>query len=300
MTNSITRLLGIRYPIILGGMGGVGTAPLVSAVSDAGGLGLLGSALWTGEQLKDQIYKVRESTSAPFGANIPVASHHVDELVETVIQEKVPVVATSAGNPTRFTSLLKKSGIWVIHVSSTVEYAVKAEQAGVDAVVAEGSESGGTTSLEEISTMALVPQVTDAVRCPVIAAGGIGDGRGLVAALALGASGVQMGTVFLAAEECEISRGFKAMMVNARETDTTMVREEKRARRIFEEGFFELYLETQTEVFKDLKNDEGAALRGIGQITGLVSEVKSAREIIEDIMQTAQNILPNLNNRLMA
>jgi len=298
MTNKVTRSLSIRYPIIMGGMGGVSTAPLVAAVSNAGGLGLLGSALWDKEQLKEQIKKTRELSQDVFGVNIPVAARHSELLIEAAIEENIKVVATSAGNPARFTPILRQNGVFVIHVASTVEYAIKADQAGVNAVVAEGSESGGTTSLAEISTMALVPQVVRKVKCPVIAAGGIGNGNGLVAALALGASAVQMGTVFLAAQECEISDGFKQMMIQAREIDTQLVRTDRNARRIFDEAFYAGFLKQFPEKTENLNSDEGAPIRGMGQITGLISEILPAKEIIDGIMQEALSILPNLESQL--
>ena len=298
METRITKAMGIRYPIIMGGMAGVSTAPLVAAIGDAGGLGLLGSGRWNGDELREQIRETRALSTSHFGVNIPVATPHAEDLVNTAIEEKVEVVATSAGNPARFTPLLQKNGIYVIHVAATVEYAVKAEQVGVDAIVAEGSESGGTTSLQEISTLTLVPQVVDAVDCPVIAAGGIGDGRGLVAALALGAAGVQMGTAFLAAAECEISYGVKAMMLGAKETNTTMVRGERNARRIFEDTYYHTFLQQNVDTFPDLQADEGASIRGMGQITGLVSEIKSAEEIIQHIVQQALDILPDLTRQL--
>ena len=298
MQTEITRILGIRYPIIMGGMGGVTTAPLVAAVGNAGGLGLLGAALWHKEELREQIRLIRKMSTANFGINIPMGVPQAEELVNTAIEEKVKLVTTSAGDPVRFTQLLQENGIKVFHVAATVAFAIKAAEAGVDAVVAEGSESGGMTSLQEISTMALLPQVADAIRCPVAAAGGIGDGRGLVAALALGASGVQMGTTFLAAAECEISSGFKAMMVKARETDTAMVRREKSARRIFNESYFQGFLQQNTDTYPDLKTDVTASYRGMGQIAGLVSEIKPAAEIIQHIVQQAEKILPSLKEQL--
>ena len=298
METKITKTLGIRYPIIMGGMGGVTTAPLVAAVGNAGGIGLLGSALWNKAELKGQISQIRELSTAHFGVNIPIAVPQAEDLVITAIEEKVKLVTTSGGSPARFTQLLQENGILVFHVAATVAYAIKAAQAGVDAVVAEGSESGGMTSLQEISTMALIPQVADAISCPVVAAGGIGDGRGLVAALALGASAVQMGTTFLAAVECEISSGFKAMMVKARETDTTLVRREKSARRIFEDTFFQTFLQQNAKTYPDLQIDDTASYRGMGQITGLVSEVKPAAKIIQHIVQQAEKVLPSLKQQI--
>ena len=177
MSNPICKALGIRYPIILGGLSRIGRAPLVAAVTNAGGVGLLGAGSWTAEEFREQIRETRKLTDGPFGANIPGHATEADALVETAITEKLPLVSTSAGNPRRFAATLKEGGLYVIHVVSTAAQAVTAEKAGVDAIVAEGSESGGKTSLEQISTLILVHQVAEAVRCPVIAAGGIADGR---------------------------------------------------------------------------------------------------------------------------
>ena len=297
MSNIICELLGIRYPIILGGMARVGTAPLAAAVSQAGGLGLLGGGPLNGAELKAWIEHVRELTENPFGVNIPVNSEHAEELVETVIAERVKAVATSAGNPRRFTSRLKEQGIFVMHVVPTSAYAVTAEEAGVDAVVAEGVESGGMTSLEEVSTFVLVPQVVDAVKCPVIAAGGIGDGRGLAAALALGADGVQMGTAFMATEECEISRAFKELMIRARETDTRLLRRERSSRRIFKEEFYERVLNNQPHLQADLQADMGASVRGAGQVSGLIREIRPVKAVIEQMVSEAREILSSVSEK---
>ncbi|MCP4753704.1 MAG: nitronate monooxygenase [Proteobacteria bacterium] len=298
MSNVICDALGIQHPIILGGMASVGTATLAAAVSNAGGLGLLGSGAWNGKQLKAQIEKTRELCGGAFGVNIPVGAPHADELVEVAVREKVRAVSTSAGDPRRFTSKLQENGIFVMHVVSTVKFAVKAYEVGVDAIVAEGSESGGKTSLEEVSTLVLVPQVIDVVTCPVIAAGGIGDGRGLVAAIALGADGVQIGTLFLATEECEISKAYKEMMVGAGDTDTRLYRTEKDARRIFKQEYFRSCLNDEFEQAVELRSDEGAPTRGVGQTTGLIREVRSAKEVIDSMIEQANEILPGIRDKL--
>ncbi|MBW1708918.1 MAG: nitronate monooxygenase [Deltaproteobacteria bacterium] len=298
MSNVICEALGIRYPIILGGLARVGTASLAAAVSNAGGLGLLGAGSWNGVELRDQIRRARELTGQPFGVNVPVRSDYAEELIETVIAEGIKAVATSAGNPRRFTSRLQEHNIFVMHVVPTSSYAVVAEEAGVNAVVAEGVESGGMTSLEEISTFVLVPQVVDAVKCPVIAAGGIGDGRGLAAALALGAVGVQMGTAFMATEECEISRAFKEMMVRAVETDTRLFRRDRSSRRTFKEDFFQAALKDWPNLLSDLKRDPDASFRGAGQVAGLVSEIQPVKEIIERMIREAREILPGISEKL--
>jgi len=298
MSNIICKALGIRYPIILGGMAGIGRARLTAAVSDAGALGLLGAGPWNGSELKAQIRRVRDLTGKTFGVNIPVGSEHAEDLIETVIAEGVQVVATSAGDPQRFTPKLKRHNIFVMHVVPTSAYAVIAEEAGVDAVVAEGVESGGMTSLEEVSTFVLVPQVVDAVKCPVIAAGGIGDGRGLAAALALGADGVQMGTVFMATAECEISRVFKEIMIRARETDTRLVRQERSSRRTFKEEFIRTSLNDQPELAADLQTDLDFSLRGAGQIIGLVHKIQPVKEVIDRMIKEVGEVLPHISEKL--
>jgi len=218
MSNVLCEALGISYPIVLGGLSRIGRAPLVAAVSNAGGVGLLGAGSWTAEEFREQIRETRKLTDRPFGANIPDHAEEADGLVEAAIAEKLEIVSTSAGNPRRFVKQLQEGGIYVIHVVSTVAHAMAAERAGVDAIVAEGSESGGMTSMEQVSTLVLVPPVVRAVSRPVLAAGGIADGRGLAAAFAMGAVGVQLGTVLMATMECEVSPAFKEMMVRAKET----------------------------------------------------------------------------------
>ena len=299
MSNQLCDALGIRYPIILGGLSRIGTAPLIAAVSNAGGVGMLGAGRWSGDKLLKQIQQVRDLCEKPFGVNVPIYADHSEELVDVVIREGIPVVTTSAGNPRRFTDTLKEHGVFVIHVVSTVAYAVTAEQAGVDAIVAEGAESGGMTGLEEISTMVLVPQVVDSVKCPVIAAGGIGDGRGLAAAFALGACGVQMGTAFLAAEECEIAPVFKEMLVMAKETDTFLMRRDRSSSRTFKPDFHEAALKQLVDISNDTTLDDiDTSLTGAGQISGLIKQVQSADAIIEHMVKQATEILPQFSDHI--
>ena len=300
--NNFCKAIGIRYPIILGGMARVGTAPLAAAVSDAGGLGLLGSSAWSASELKSQIRRTRELTDKKFGVNMPVHAKHTDELAETIFEEKISVVSTSAGDPRIFTSRFKEKGIFVLHVVPTVDFAIKAYEAGVSAVIAEGSESGGMTGQDEISTLVLVPLIVDAVTCPVIAAGGIGDGRGLVAALSLGAVGVQMGTVFLSAEECEVSRAFKEILIMAKETDTSLVRGDKRSRRILSEAFFneakKIIEKNNPGIFQSIESSPDAGTRGSGQIVGLIHRIRPAADIIQEIIKDANNLLPGIRKNL--
>ena len=298
MSNAICEALGIPYPIILGGLSRIGRAPLVAAVSNAGGLGLLGAGSWTAEEFREQIRETRKLTDRVFGANIPDHAEEADELVETAIAERLKVVSTSAGNPRRFAARLKEGGLYVIHVVSTVAHAMTAEKAGVDAIVAEGSESGGMTSMEQISTLVLVPQVAEAVRCPVIAAGGIADGRGLAAAFALGAIGVQVGTVLMATKECEVSPAFKEMMVRARETDTYLEPLGRAGSRMFKEHFAKTALQELEETQSPTIPDLDLVHTGVGQATGMIREVRSVAEVIANMVGQARELLPGLVTNL--
>lgn len=301
MSNPICRALGIRYPILLGGMAKVGTAPLAAAVSNAGGLGILGAATWKPDEFREQIRRVRELTNQPFGANIVVSSPLAEQQVDVVIEEKLPVATTSAGGAARYTARLKEYGVYVMHVVPTVGFAIQANAAKVDAIIAEGSESGGFTSLEEISTLALVPQVVDAVGCPVLAAGGIGDGRGLAAALALGAVGVQVGTRFLATAEAEIPDDFKQALIMAVDTDTTLHRSKKAALRLMKDDLRRRVSEAMKEASPEnseelgdwdahLKSEPNNMPWAAGQIAGLVTEVASVREVIDGMVRDAGKI----------
>jgi enoyl-[acyl-carrier protein] reductase II len=294
MSNAICNGLGISYPVILGGLSRIGRAPLVAAVSNAGGLGLLGAGSWTARQFGEQIRETRKLTDRVFGANVPLHATEADQLVETAIAEGLPVVSTSAGNPRRFTARLKEAGLYVIHVVSTVAQALTAERAGVDAIVAEGSESGGMTSMEQVSTMVLVPQVAEAVRCPVIAAGGIADGRGLAAAFALGAVGVQVGTVLMATKECEVSPAFKEMMLRAQETDTYLEPRGRAASRMFKGSFAEASLQELKETQSPTIPDLDPVQTGVGQVTGMIREVRTVAEVIGNMVSQAREILPGL------
>ena len=298
MSNVICEALGISYPIILGGLSRIGRAPLVAAVSNAGGLGLLGAGSWTAEEFREQIRETRKLTDGVFGANIPGHAEEADQLVETAIAEGLKVVSTSAGNPRRFAPRLKEGGLYIIHVVSTAAQAISAERAGVDAIVAEGSESGGMTSMEQISTLVLVPQVAEAVHCPVIAAGGIADGRGLAAAFALGAVGVQLGTVLMATMECEVSPAFKEMMVRATETDTYLEPHGRAGSRMFKPDFAKTALEEMKETQSLTIPDLDAVQTGVGQATGMIREVRSVAEAIGDMVRQAREILPGLSANL--
>jgi enoyl-[acyl-carrier protein] reductase II len=317
MINPICEALRVRYPILLGGLLKVGTAPLVAAVAKAGGFGILGAGAWNKDELKSQIDKTREMTSRPFGVNIVVRGPHAKDHVKIVIDEGITAVTTSAGNPQIYTHALKQAGIYVMHVVPSVEFARIAEKAGVDAIITEGVESGGFTSLDEVTTFTLVPQVADAVKLPVIAAGGIGDGRGFAAALALGAVGVQIGTVFLATEEAQASDVYKMALLMANDTSTRLVRMGRAAqRRITEElqeklrgavtgdkPLQELNTDNNSQIDWDnhIKLEKMPKVISAGQVAGLVKKIITVNELVENMVKDAKNILgpDNIPSRLI-
>lgn len=307
MANPICRALKIRYPILLGGLLQVGTAPLVAAVSESGGFGILGAAAWNRDELKSQIDETRKRTTKPFGVNIVVRAPHANDHVRLVMEEKITAVTTSAGNPEVFTRTLKQAGVYVMHVVPTVEYALLAERAGVDAVIAEGVESGGFTSLDEVTTFTLVPQVVDAVKIPVLAAGGIGDGRGIAAAMALGAVGVQIGTVFLATEEAEVSPVYKTALLMAKDTSTHLVRMGRAAQRQIKEELrqeISRKLKDKTDL-QELENETDGSfewgdqmdsktiprIMSAGQVAGLVRHIVPVNVMIQNMVKDAKLIL---------
>ena len=220
MMQQVTDLLGIKYPIIQGGMIWCSGWRLASAVSNAGGLGLIGSGSMYPEVLLEHIQKCKRATIKPFGVNLPLLYSDIDKHIEHIINEKVPIVFSSAGNPAKYTSKLKEAGITVVHVVANKKFALKAEQAGCDAVVAEGFEAGGHNGREETTTMCLIPIVRKEIDIPLIAAGGIGTGRGMLAAMSLGADAVQIGSRFVASPESSAHENFKETVVNAKEGDT--------------------------------------------------------------------------------
>jgi len=302
---AICKLLGIKYPIIQGGMARLGTAELVSAVSEAGGLGVIGSGDAPPEWLKGQIKSVRERTDKPFAVNVMLTSPFLEDTLRVVIEEGVGVVALGGGNPGVYIPRLKEAGTKVIPVVSTVALARRVERFGIDAIVAEGMESGGHVG--DTTTMALLPQVVDAVKVPVIAAGGIADGRGLVATLSLGAQGVQIGTRFVCSSECVAHEMFKERILSAQDRMTVVIGKsighptrciENRMSRSFAEmekaGASEEELEELIRggLFKGVIEgnlDEGILMAG--QISGLIKEIKPVKNIIEDIMAEAQRVL---------
>ena len=314
MGNVLCDMMGIRHPILLGGMLFVGRARLVAAVSRAGGLGILGAGAMKPDELREEIGRVRAFTDCPFGVNIPVRSPRAQALAQVAVQESVNVVSTSAGSPFLYTHFLKENRITVIHVVPTVAHAVRAQEAGVDAIVAEGSESGGYISLEEVTTLALVPQVVDAVKVPVIAAGGIADARGLVAALALGAVGIQMGTRFLATLECDIPPDYKRAILVATDIDTIVVRGERTAHRDLKKELIDRVRESREgpsmEVEEMVASFERGSIgdlaegrtvwsvRSAGQSAGLVRDVLPAEEVIHRIMKEAVQLMASLPEKV--
>lgn len=305
MNTRITELLGIKYPIIQGGMAWVAENHLAAAVSEAGGLGLIGGANAPGEVIRDYIRKVKEVTDKPFGVNVMLMSPYADDVAKVVVEEGVKVVTTGAGNPEKYMDMWKAAGIKVIPVVASVALAKRMEKYGADAVVAEGTESGG--HIGEATTMTLVPQVADAVSIPVIAAGGIGDGRGIVAAFMLGAEAVQMGTRFLVAKECVIHQNYKDRVIKAKDIDSTVTgRSHGHPVRCLRNQMTREYvkLENEGKSFEELEYmtlgalrravQDGDVARGTvmaGQIAGMVNKEQTCREMIEEMMAQAEALL---------
>jgi len=297
--NPITSLFGIQYPIIQAGMIWCAGWQLASAVSNAGGLGLIGSGSMYPDILREHIRKCKAATDKPFGVNVPLIYPDIDKHIQIIIEEGVKIVFTSAGSPKTWTSLLKEHGIKVAHVVSSVKFAVKSEEAGVDAVVAEGFEAGGHNGREETTTMVLIPAVRDAVHIPLIAAGGIANGRSMLAAMALGADGVQMGTRFAMSEESSGHPAFKNMLIHSGEGATKLTMKTLQPVRLLHNPFFEKvenaeYHGASVEQMKELLG-RGRAKKGmfegdleegeleIGQVAGYIHEIKPAAMIVGEI-----------------
>ena len=292
---SITELLGCKYPIIQGAMGVICNPEMVAAVSEAGGYGMLATAFQKDpEKLREQIESVKELTDKPFGANLMAVNPQSLEFAAILADTGIKAVTTSGGLPDKIVSFLKEKDTRVFHVVATVANAVKAEAAGVDAVIAEGSESGGMQGFNGASTMVLVPLVADAVKIPVLAAGGIGDARGYRAAFALGAQGVQMGTRFIASKECIAHSVYKDFLVSADETDTRLMNWQWAQARVVKTPLLEKIPDGPSKAdFAAMEakmeqawvnGDAEATTLPAGQITGMIKEIKSVREIIEEIV----------------
>ncbi len=300
MTNSICRLFGVQYPIVQGGMIWNSGYKLASAVSNAGGLGLIGAGSMYPEVLREHIQKCKKATDKPFGVNVPMLYPDIEEIMQIICEEKVPIVFTSAGNPATWTSHLKSRGITVVHVVSSSKFALKAAQAGVDAIVAEGFEAGGHNGREESTTMTLIPMVRKAVSIPLIAAGGIATGRGMLAAMTLGADGVQLGSRFAASVESSAHENFKRAIVDLPEGGTQLTLKELAPVRLIKNAFFEeiseLYKRCATTDELKAHLGRARAKRGmfegdmesgeleIGQIAGLIDDIKPVAEIVNELI----------------
>jgi enoyl-[acyl-carrier protein] reductase II len=299
--NRITQLFNIQYPIIQGGMIWNSGYKLASAVSNAGGLGLIGAGSMYPDVLREHIQKCKKATDKPFGVNVPMLYPNIEEIIQIIIEEGVKIVFTSAGNPKTWTSHLKANGITVVHVVSSSKFALKAQEAGVDAVVAEGFEAGGHNGREETTTLTLIPMVKENISIPLIAAGGIATGRGMLAAMVLGADGVQMGSRFVASTESSAHDNFKKTVIETGEGETQLTLKELAPVRLIKNKFYndlqELYAKCPTK--EDLETllgkrrakrgmFEGDLIEGeleIGQIAGLIHEIKPVETIINDIVE---------------
>lgn len=304
MQNKITELFKIEYPIIQGGMIWNSGWRLASAVSNAGGLGILGAGSMYPEVLREHIIKCQKATDKPFGVNVPMLYPDIEKIIDIIIEEGVKIVFTSAGNPKTYTSKLKENGITVVHVVSSVKFALKAQEAGVDAVVAEGFEAGGHNGREESTTLTLIPMVKEQLQIPLIAAGGIATGRAMLATMVLGADGVQVGSRFVASDEASSHHAFKQMVVDAREGDTQLTLKELAPVRMLKNEFFESVMElyktnpTKEELAKHLGRArakrgmfEGDLVEGeleIGQVSGLIHDIKPAGVILKEMVEEFQ------------
>mgnify|MGYP002701107176 CR=1 FL=1 len=301
MGNRITNLFKVQYPLIQAGMIWNSGWKLASAVSNAGGLGIIGAGSMYPDVLQEHITKCKRATAKPFGVNIPMLYPNIDEIIEIVIKEKIPIVCTSAGNPKIYTSRLKQHGITVVHVVSSVKFALKAQDAGVDAVVAEGFEAGGHNGRDETTTFTLIPMVKQHIQIPLIAAGGIADGKGMLAAMILGADGVQIGSRFVASYESSAHQNFKQEVVKAKEGDTLLTLKELAPVRLLKNKFFDQLMELyKTNPSKEQLTQllgRARAKRGmfegdledgeleIGQVAGLIHQIKPAAQIVKEIME---------------
>lgn len=300
MNNKITQLFNIKVPVIQAGMIWCSGWKLASAVSNAGGLGLIGSGSMYPDVLKEHIQKCKKATNKPFGVNVPMLYPDIDKHIEIIISEGVKVVFVSAGNPKTWTQKLKDNGITVVHVVSNAKFAKKAEDAGVDAIVAEGFEAGGHNGREETTTLCLIPLVKQAVKIPVIAAGGIGTGRTMLAAMALGADGVQIGSRFVASDEASADINFKNSVISSQEGDTKLMLKQLTPVRLLKNKFFQAVQEAENncasteDLIKLLGRSrakkgmfEGNLDEGeleIGQIAALIREIMPAKAIIDEIV----------------
>ena len=312
MNNRITELFNIKYPIVQAGMVWNSGWKLASAASNSGILGLIGAGSMYPEVLREHIQKCKKATDNPFGVNVPMLYPNIQELMDIIVEEGVKIVFTSAGNPKTWTSWLKERGITVVHVVSSVKFALKAQEAGVDAVVAEGFEAGGHNGRDETTTLTLIPMVKEQIHIPLIAAGGIATGKALLAAMVLGADGVQVGSRFVASEESSAHETFKKLVIDAKEGATQLTLKELAPVRLLKNKFYndvqELYKQTPTpEQLKDLLGRgrakkgmfEGDLVEGeleIGQISGLIHDIKPVAQIVADMVQEFEMAKQQVSN----
>jgi enoyl-[acyl-carrier protein] reductase II len=310
--NKINELFGIKYPIIQGGMIWNSGYKLASAVSNCGGLGLIGAGSMYPEVLREHIQKCKKATQNPFGVNVPMLYPNIEEIMQILVEEGVKIVFTSAGNPKTWTKFLKDNNIIVVHVVSSSKFALKAQEAGVDAIVAEGFEAGGHNGREETTTLTLIPMVKEKISIPLIAAGGIASGRGMLAAMILGADGVQMGSRFAASTESSAHEKFKKTILETNEGDTQLTLKELAPVRLIKNKFFEQVQELYTKcpTKEDLSNllgkrrakrgmFEGDLIDGeleIGQIAGLIHEILPVKSIIDNVIAEYELARKEFNN----
>ena len=310
--NKITELFGIQYPIVQAGMIWNSGWRLASAASNSGILGLLGAGSMYPDVLREHIQKCKKATDKPFGVNVPMLYPNIEEIMDIIVEEGVKIVFTSAGNPKTWTAWLKERGITVVHVVSSVKFALKAQEAGVDAVVAEGFEAGGHNGREETTTLALIPMVKEQIRIPLIAAGGIATGKAMLATMVLGADGVQIGSRFVASEESSAHQAFKQVVVDAKDGATQLTLKELAPVRLVKNKFFnevqELYKTGPTvEQLKELLG-RARAKRGmfegdledgeleIGQVAGLIHDIKPVADIVSEIVTEFEQARQDVSN----
>jgi enoyl-[acyl-carrier protein] reductase II len=308
--NAICRLFNIKYPIVQGGMIWCSGWKLASAVSNAGGLGLIGSGSMYPEILREHIQKCKKATNKPFGVNVPLLYPNIDELMKIIVEEGVKIVFTSAGNPKTWTSHLKQHGIMVVHAVSNIKFALKCQEAGVDALVAEGFEAGGHNGREETTTLVLIPMIRKALQIPLIAAGGIGSGEAMAAAICLGADGVQVGSLFAATQESSAHQNFKEAIVKSAEGDTQLTLKQLTPVRLIKNKFFKEVdaAEKRAASIEELEQllgrarakkgmFEGDLEEGeleIGQVSGAIKEIKPAAQVVNDLVSDFKKAQQNI------
>lgn len=313
--DTIQRLFNIKYPIIQAGMIWCSGWELASAVSNAGGLGLIGSGSMYPEILREHIQKCKKATNKPFGVNVPLLYPNIEEHIKIIIEENVKIVFTSAGNPKTWTNHLKQHGITVVHVVSNVKFAIKCQEAGVDAIVAEGFEAGGHNGREETTTLVLIPQVKKAITLPLIAAGGISTGKAIAAVFALGAQGAQIGSRFVTTLESSAHINFKNAIVNAKEGDTQLSLKQLTPVRLLKNPFFEKVneLEKKGAGVEELSNllGRGRAKKGmfegnldegeleIGQVSGGIDKIQTVQEVMDELIGEYNEVIKNLQNSFL-